>query len=182
MRGTRTIHCACCGLEQSALVDDARPVPATLCPRCDAHRGDALAVAARREADHAAMYRHALHDAQDDALLAQSERDHYRDRMKSAYDSREMLVAALSRIEELHHPRGRGCSCGKRWCRVTDVLADPRIARLIQAYAEERRTLRELRESNPELWSDTWDYIDVTLVYPERAPRRPERGRHRSLG
>jgi hypothetical protein len=101
--------------------------------------------------------------------------------MKSAYDSRETLVAVLSRIEDLHHPRGKGCSCGKRRCRVIDILSDPRIARLIRSYDEERRTLRELRDANPELWADSWDYIDVTLVYPE-THRRPERGRHRSTG
>jgi hypothetical protein len=107
-----------------------------------------------------------------------------RDRMKSAYESREMLVSVLSRIEDLHHPRGKGCACGKRRCRVVDVLSDPRVARLIRSYDEERRTLRELREANPELWADSWDYIDVTLVYPDQhGPRRAaERGRHRSAG
>lgn len=181
MRGTCMIHCACCGLEQSAIVDDEQAEPATCCVRCTGHRGDALTVVARREAEHAAMYKHALHDAQDDALLAQSERDHYRDRMRSAYETREMLVRTLSRIDDLHHPRGRGCSCGRRRCRVIEALADPRVARLIRTYDEERRTLRALREANPELWSDAWDFIDVALVYPER-PRRGDRGRHRLIG
>ena len=182
MRSTRVIHCACCGLEQHALVDSVRPLPTLWCMRCEGHQGDTLTMVARREADHVALYRHALHDAQDDVLLARRERDHVRDRMKSAYDSREMLVGILSRIEDLHHPRGKGCSCGKRRCRVIDVLSYPRVSRLIRSYDEERRTLRELREANPDMWADSWDYIDVTLVYPEREQsRRPvDRGRHRS--
>jgi hypothetical protein len=186
MRSTRMIHCACCDLDQSAVVESARPVPNLWCVRCEGHRGETLTMIARREADHVAMYRHALHDAQDDVLLAQRERDHLRDRMKTAYDSREMLVALLSRIEDLHHARGRGCSCGKRRCRVVDLLSDPRVARLIRSYDEERRTLRELREANPEMWADSWDYIDVTLVYPEGRGTdrddRLDRGRHRSYG
>jgi hypothetical protein len=166
------------------VTDSIRPLPNVWCMRCEGHQGDTLTVVARREAEHAAMYRHALHDAQDDVLLARRERDHLRDRMTSAYETREMLVGVLSKIEDLHHPRGRGCSCGKRRCRVIDVLSDPRIARLVRTYDEQRRTLRELRAANPELWADSWDYIDVTLVYPEGRHRRPERerGRHRSAG
>jgi hypothetical protein len=165
-------------------MESARPLPTLWCMRCEGHQGETLNMVARREADHVVMYRHALHDAQDDVLLARRERDHLRDRMKSAYGSREMLVSVLSRIEDLHHPRGKSCSCGKRRCRVVEVLADPRVARLIRSYDEERRTLRELREANPELWADSWDYIDVTLVYPDQhGARRPaERGRHRSAG
>jgi hypothetical protein len=149
--------------------------------RCENHQGETLTMVARREAEHATMLRHALHEAQDDVLLARRERDHVRDRMKSAYDSRELLVGVLSRIEDLHHARGKGCSCGKRRCRVIDVLSDPRVSRLIRSYDEERRTLRQLRDANPEMWADSWDYIDVTLVYPEQH-RRPDRGRHRSTG
>jgi hypothetical protein len=41
--------------------------------------------------------------------------------------------------------------------------------------------LRELRNANPDAWTDKWDYIDVSLVYPERTGRTG-RGRHRSTG
>jgi hypothetical protein len=144
------------------------------------HRGDTIADVARREADHAQLYRRALTDAQDDALLAQSERDYCRDKMQAAYETRELLVKVLADIESAHHYRGNRCSCGKRGCRVVEQLADPRVARLVRTYDEERRTLRELRNANPDLWAESWDYIDVTLVYPARARRTG--GRHRASG
>ena len=72
----------------------------------------------------------------------------------------------LSQIEDLHHLRGKRCTCGRRGCRVATALADPRVARLIRMYDEVRRTLRELHAANPDRWIDKWDYIDVSLVYP----------------
>src|SRR3954451_2670606 len=110
-------------MQQSAVVDSVRPLPNLWGMRCEAHQGETLTIVARREADHAALYRQALHDAPDDVLLARRERDHLRDRMTSAYETRERLVGVLSRIEDLHHPRGKGCSCGKRRCGVIDLLA-----------------------------------------------------------
>lgn len=179
MRGTRVLHCVCCALEQPAprnFADGGVP----RCLRCLDHRGDTIADVARREADHAQLYRRALTDAQDDALLAQSERDYCRDKMQAAYETREMLVKVLADIDSAHHYRGNRCSCGKRGCRVVERLADPRVARLVRSYDEERRTLRELRNANPDLWAESWDYIDVTLVYPARARRTG--GRHRASG
>jgi hypothetical protein len=181
VRGTRLIHCACCGLDQSAAVDEASNDPVIWCIRCIGHRGETIELVAVREADHATMYKHALLDAQDDTLLARGERDFYRDKMQSAYASREMLVRVLSQIDDDHHVRGTRCICGKRGCRVAGALSDPRVVQLIRNYDEERRTLRELRNANPDAWTDMWDYIDVTLVYPDRA-RRSGSGRHRSTG
>ncbi|MEO8888163.1 MAG: hypothetical protein ABI429_02570 [Jatrophihabitantaceae bacterium] len=181
MHGTRLIHCACCGLDQNASDDRSGHRPWTSCVRCAGHRGDSIEAFARREAEHAAMSKHALVDAQDDTILARSERDHYRDRMKTAYASRELLVQALSRIDDVHHYRGKRCVCGTRGCRVAALLADPKIARLIRTFDEERRTLRELRNANAEAWTDKWDYIDVTLVYPTHERRRGP-GRHRAAG
>jgi hypothetical protein len=60
-------------------------------------------------------------------------------------------------------------------------LGDPRVARLVRTYDEVQRTLRELHDANPDRWIDKWDYIDVSLVYPE--PRRHHSGgRHRATG
>lgn len=181
MLRTRVIHCVCCGLEQPVSVDDLDVRPVLSCPRCAEHRCDTLDSYATREADHARMYRHALVDAQDDVLLAHGERDFYRDRMKAAYGSRELLVQALAQIEHVHHARGKRCSCGKHDCKVLRVLGDPRVGRLVRTYDEERRTLRELRNANPEAWTERWDYIDVSLVYP-RGERRSGPGRHRATG
>jgi hypothetical protein len=179
MHGTRIIHCACCGLDQNAAGIESSAW--TSCVRCASHRGDSIEAYARREADHAAMAKHALVDAQDDTVLARGERDYYRDKMKSAYDSRELLVQVLSQIDGVHHYRGKRCACGARGCRVVQMLADPKVARLIRTYDEERRTLRELRNANADAWTDKWDYIDVTLVYPNR--EQPGRaGRHRAAG
>lgn len=181
MHGSRLIHCACCGLDQNAAADETDVRPWAICVRCATHRGDSVEEYARREADHATMCKHALVDAQDDTILARSERDHFRDRMKAAYSSRELLVKVLSRIDDEHHYRGKRCVCGARGCRVVQVLADPKVARLIRSYDEERRTLRELRNANPDAWTDRWDYIDVTLVYPKREHRGGV-GRHRATG
>jgi hypothetical protein len=176
---TRVVHCVCCALEQPA-PPAARHIAhnAPRCVRCVDHDGTSLAEVARREADHAQLYRRALADAQDEIFFAHSERDVYADRTDAAYATRELLVRALSQIDAHHHYRGSRCSCGRRGCRVVEVLADPRVSRLVRSYDEEKRTLRELRIANPELWGDSWDDIDVTLVYPK--PRKKAAGRHRA--
>jgi hypothetical protein len=186
VRATRVIHCVCCGLRQRGRVDgDADPGGAARCLRCAGHSpatgGDTLETYAAREADHAQLYRQALTEAQDDTVLARSEADFCRDRMQAAYATREMLVKVLADLDGAHHLRGGRCVCGKRRCRVVDVLSDPRVARLIRGYDEEQRTLRELRNANPDLWADAWDFIDVTLVYP-KAERQAGGGRHRARG
>lgn len=180
MQGATDFRCTCCGLHQAAQHGEARHA-VRLCFRCREHADDTGDDPAAREADHAAMYAHALFNAQDDTLLAQGERDHYRTKMQAAYASRELLVHVLSEIEHLHHARGKRCRCGKRGCKIAALLADPRVARLVRTYDEVQRTLRELHAANPDRWIDKWDYIDVSLVYPE--PRRDaRRGRHRAAG
>ncbi|HEY8302151.1 MAG TPA: hypothetical protein VIG48_09640 [Jatrophihabitans sp.] len=180
MHDTTAFRCRCCGLHQASTFGVDRAA-FHRCARCAQHADETLEDLAGRDADHAAMYQHALIDAQDETLLAQSERDHYRTKMQAAYSSREVLVDVLSRLDDLHHPRGKRCSCGRRGCRVVALLADPRVARLVRTYDEVRRTLRELRDANPDRWIDKWDYIDVSLVYPE-ARRPSNRGRHRAAG
>ncbi|HEY2296453.1 MAG TPA: hypothetical protein VGH43_01895 [Jatrophihabitans sp.] len=180
MHNMNAFRCKCCGLHQVSSYSNDRAAVHS-CVRCLQHSDETLDNFAAREADHAAMYHHALIDAQDETLLAQGERDHYRDRMQAAYASREILVQVLAQLDDLHHLRGKRCSCGRRGCRVATVLADPRVARLIRTYDEVRRTLRELREANPDGWVDKWDYIDVSLVYPGLR-RPPGRGRHRAAG
>jgi hypothetical protein len=175
------IRCVCCGLHRPATTQGGDPAVGRTCVRCVAHADDTLANLAARESDHAAMYSHALIDAQDEAILARGERDLYYDKMQAAYSSRELLVQVLSQIEDVHHLRGKRCVCGKRACRVAMAVSDPRVARLIRTYDEARRTLRELRNANPDRWTEKWDYIDVSLVYPQ-APRHSGRGRHRAAG
>ena len=173
-------RCRCCGLHQASTFGTDR-AGFHRCARCAEHADDTIEALAARDADHAAMYHHALIDAQDEALLAQGERDHYHTKMQAAYSSREVLVQVLAQIDDLHHVRGKRCSCGRRGCRVGALLADPRIARLIRMYDEVRRTLRELRDANPDRWVEKWDYIDVSLVYPP-SHRASTRGRHRAAG
>ena len=163
------------------LIDEKAPgYPLVRCVRCRSHDGDSLEAVARREGDHVELYKHALIEAQNDTVLAESERDVYRDQMQAAYGTREMLVKIMSEIDEIHHYRGSRCVCGKRTCKVVELLAEPRVARLVRSFDEERRTLRELRNANPELWAETWDCIDVTLVYPNQ--QRSTAGRHRAAG
>lgn len=175
------IHCVCCGLDQHALVRSGERTP-ICCLRCETHRGHSVEQVAVRESEHSAMRQRALLDAQDDVLLARGERDFYRDRMQTAYTSRETLLAVLAQIDGDHNARDGRCSCGKRGCKIPQWLADPRILRLIRSYDEERRTLRELRNANPDAWADKWDYIDVTLVYPDQPRRSSGGGRHRANG
>lgn len=180
MHNTSAFRCKCCGLHQAGTYSGDRAAVRT-CVRCRQHSDETIENLAAREADHAAMYHHALIDAQDETLLAQGERDHCRDKMQAAYGSREILVQVLSQIDDLHHLRGKRCTCGRRGCGIPALLADPRVARLIRMYDEVRRTLRELHDANPDRWVEKWDYIDVSLVYP--GTRRPSgRGRHRAAG
>jgi hypothetical protein len=180
MHRTRLIRCSCCGLDRNARVDDDATAVA-LCSRCTGHRRTTAETVAVLEADHAAMYKHAMIDAQDDLVLAHGERDFYRDKMHTAYRTRQLLVQVLAEIDEVHHQRGKRCACGRSGCRILGLLSDPRVGRLVRAYDEERRTLRELRNANPELWTEAWDYIDDALVYPPR-PNQANPGRHRASG
>lgn len=180
MHEVTSFRCKCCGLHQAPTFGSDR-VALHRCARCAEHSDDTIEDLAARDADHAAMYHHALMDAQDETLLAQGERDHYRAKMQAAYSSREVLVQVLSQLDDQHHLRGKRCSCGRRGCRVAGLLADPRVARLIHLYDEVRRTLRELRDANPDRWIEKWDYIDVSLVYPG-VHRASSRGRHRAAG
>lgn len=180
MHGTTQFRCTCCGLHQDAPRGGDR-TNLKLCVRCREHSDDSVDDLAARDADHVAMYHRALFDAQDEELLAQGERDYYRVKMQAAYASREVLVQVLADIEHLHHLRGKRCTCGRRACPIAVRLADPRVARLVRTYDEMHRTMRELRAANPDAWVDKWDYIDVSVVYPE--PRRQSsRGRHRASG
>ena len=180
MHNTSGFRCKCCGLHQASSYS-ADPAAVHSCARCREHSDETLEDFAAREADHVAMYHHALIDAQDETLLAQGERDHYRAKMQAAYASRELLVQVLAQLEDQHHLRGKRCTCGRRGCRVATALADPRVARLVRTYDEARRTLVELRNANPDGWVEKWDYIDVSLVYPN-TPRAAPRGRHRAAG
>ena len=112
-------------------------------------------------------------------MLAHSERDFCHEQMSDAYATRELLVKVLAEIDDTHHYRGSAVCLrqaqlqGRRAARrPPGRAAGPQLRR-------GARTLRELRNANPELWADTWDYIDVTLVYPKRS-RRAGGGRHRA--
>jgi hypothetical protein len=179
-QGTSTVRCPCCGLDHDVPADgDVEAV--SICARCTSHRGEHVAIVAVREADHAALYKHAMIDAQDDVVLARAERDFYRHKMQAAYSTRQLLVEVLARIDQLHHRRGKRCVCGKPGCRVPAALEDPRVARLVRSYDEQQRTLRELQHANPQIWTEAWDFIDDALVYPKQ-PERGSVGRHRKSG
>ena len=171
MHDMSAFRCKCCGLHQASTAAMDRAGVPPMCPMRPTF-DETIDDLAAREADHAAMYHHAMIDAQDEALLAQGERDHYHAKMQAAYSSREVLVQVLAQIDDLHHGAARRCSCGRRGCRVATLLADPRVSRLVRTYDEVRRTLRELRDANPDRWVEKWDYIDVSLVYPAAHRRR----------
>lgn len=172
----RTCRCACCQLDMDIAVDVERPRGAPVCTRCRLHRDDEFV----GNQDHAAMYRLALAEAQDETSLIQGERDFYRERSVNTAKNAETLIGVLTRLDDLHHDRGARCSCGETSCPVLDVLAEPAVSRLIGTYDEHQQTLYELRRANPDAWSHEWDYIDVTLVYPPRSD--DSAGRHRAAG
>jgi hypothetical protein len=162
---------------------DAQPLA---CAQCAWHRHDTAQAAINAEAEHVRMYRYALLDAQDAAGLAHDERDFYRERLHQSYAEAQLMTAALLIADEAHHFRGDECSCGDPRCTVVDVLADPKIGRLIGTYDEHRHVLRELRAANPGDRAGVWADIDVTLVYPksERVDRPTDEirtGRHRAV-
>jgi hypothetical protein len=177
----RTIRCSCCALDQAVFTDvDAGPV---VCAQCAWHRNDSPHAAILAETEHVRMIRLALLDAQDTADLARGERDFYRDQLNQSYADLQLLTAALLLVDERHHYRGEECSCGDPRCSVVEVLADPKIARLIGTYDEHRHVLRELRAANPGDAAGVWADIDVTLVYPrgDAAITEPVGiGRHRA--
>lgn len=179
MNRTCAIRCSCCGLDQNVSVALGEKQPVLSCARCTAHHDDTVESVLDREADHAAMYRHAILDAQDAASLAHGERDFYRDQLKDAYGEREVLIQALLQFDELHHYRGAQCACGVPGCRIVELLSNPRIARVIGTYDEHRHTMRELRKANPGVSTGEWDDVDVTLVYPH-GEYRVGSGRHRT--
>ena len=185
MTRARTIRCSCCGLEQAVLSEpDARPL---VCAQCAWHGSDSAQAAVQAETEHVRMFRFALLDAQDAADLAHDERDFYRDQLGDSYADNQVLTAALLLVDDRHHYRGDACSCGEPRCPVVDVLADPKIARLIGTYDEHRHVLRELRAANPGDGAGVWADVDVTLVYPkaERATQQTDEinvGRHRAVG
>lgn len=171
----RTSRCRCCDLDLDIQVDLDNPFAAPICTRCYMHQDDEWI----RLVDHTAMYRHAMEDARDSAELAAGERTFYRDRANDHAKSGESLVRILTELDDLHHLRGTRCCCGLVDCRVMELLSDPGVARMIGTYDEERHTLFELRRANPGAWSEAWDDIDVTLVYPQRENRGG--GRHRAV-
>lgn len=177
MYRVRTARCRCCDLDTDIRVDLDDPFAPPVCARCYLHSDDDWI----RLADHVAMYRHAMQDAQDATDLAQSERTFYRDRANDHAKNGETLVRLLTEIDDLHHLRGTRCACGLADCRVMELLSDPGVARMIGTYDEQRHTLFELRRANPGAWSEEWDDIDVTLVYPQHG-RRAGGGRHRAAG
>lgn len=175
MYRVRTATCCCCQLDLEIAVDLDDPFAAPVCARCFMHQDDDHI----RLVDHVAMYRHAMDDARDATDLAQGERTFYRDRANDHAKNGESLVRILTQIDDLHHLRGTRCVCGIVECRVMELLSDPGVARMIGTYDEQRHTLYELRLANPGAWSEEWDDIDVTLVYPQRAGGA---GRHRATG
>lgn len=176
MYRVRTSRCRCCDLDLDIAVDVADPFGEPICARCFLHSDDEWL----RNLDHAAMYRHAMQDAIDDAELARGERTFYRDRANDHAKNGETLVSLLTELDDLHHLRGTRCCCGAVECRVMELLSDPGVARMIGTYDEQRHTLYELRRANPGAWAEEWDDIDVTLVYPQRS--RGGAGRHRAVG
>jgi hypothetical protein len=160
--------------------------PPLACAQCAWHRHDTAEAAVRAEVEHVRMYRFALVDAQDAAVLAHDERDFYRDQLNQSYADAQLMTAALLLVDEQHHFRGDECSCGDARCTVVDVLADPKIARLIGTYDEHRHVLRELRAANPGDRAGVWADIDVTIVYPkthrdEQLTDEIHIGRHRAV-
>jgi hypothetical protein len=129
------------------------------------------------------MYEDGLAQARDEVMLAQGERDLYHRRLQSAQKERERVIKVLADVRAEHQGQGERCSCGQRRCRTRELLrSDPRVLPLLRRHDEHQRALRELQRANPDVWIDRWDYIDITLAYPDSSRPRARAGRHRATG
>lgn len=122
--------CECCGLTYPILRPISSNIEArmhqpntapTRCARCAPHRQTDADALIQRAEDHAQWYwdhsqkavnaarrmRHEVDEAEAKASDA-------KDRMVSAYRSRDHGTRLMKKIADLHAPAQRGCSCGKR--------------------------------------------------------------------
>lgn len=172
---TRRIHCQCCDLDHDLRVEDTFFGAIERCPACQRHMGADDATKIRRGTEHVAMYREALIEAENDADRAYRKAEDNWQRMKSAYRTREMVVRALWEISERHHLTPKGCKCGRRDCKVGDILDRRGVERLVTEYDAKQERLWHARHDDDDVWVEEWDELDPVIDdgAPARRPPRP---------
>jgi hypothetical protein len=76
----------------------------------------------------------------------------YRDRVRSAYQSRDAATEVLAKIADLHVPTGRGCSCLRRDCETMPIVNRNWV----------RDRIRDLRAREGQLDDDDLDDVRAT--------------------
>lgn len=177
----RRIHCDCCDLDQKVRVDDAYYGPIPVCTDCQRHRGADAETLIRRGEEHVTMYRELLLEAETDADNAYRKAERNWERMKSAYRTREAVVRALWQIGNIHELRPNGCKCGKRDCKIANVLARRTVNGLIDRYDREQERLERALREDEDRWLSEWDKIDPETgedddygVYPRHDNRQSD--------
>jgi hypothetical protein len=117
-----TVVCECCNLD----VPERHCGPITVaglnrgwrCRRCNEHQGDAVKMAQDHEDDVRIRW-----DQTVDELHAALDRaDHYREKMKAAYRSRDAVLTQFEKLERYHSATTHGCICGKRNCETLAIV------------------------------------------------------------
>ena len=147
--------CGCCKLVQKPHLNHLG-IRDRICAGCLSHQGDADSAQAKRAQQHEAMLRERLKAAKDAANLAYAARNEYREKMRSAYSSRERAASYLSKINNLHELRPSGaCSCGvKKGCKTAALIYEPWVQQMIHKIDRIEADRRRERELDP---INDWD-------------------------
>ena len=122
-RNSYTVVCECCDLDvperhASALVSAEHDVQVWRCPMCEFHQGNAM----RKAQDHAAEMRLRLRVTVEELRATQVLAEDCRDKMQSAFRSRDAVLRQFDRLARYHRATDDGCICGKRNCETLAVV------------------------------------------------------------
>jgi hypothetical protein len=122
-RNSYTVVCECCDLDvperhATALVSNDHDVQVWRCPMCEFHQGNAI----RTAQDHAAEMRLRLRVTVEELRATQVLAEDCRDKMQSAFRSRDAVLRQFDRLARYHRATDDGCICGKRNCETLAVV------------------------------------------------------------
>lgn len=134
MSPARTVVCECCDLDVperlvSSVVNAYGLVRGWRCRMCNEHQGDKLKMAQDHEDEVRVRWGRtvdALHAALDNA-------DSYREKMKAAYRSRDLVLKQFEDLSRYHRASTHGCICGKRNCETLSIIDSDWINRRISS-------------------------------------------------
>lgn len=118
-----SVACECCDLDvperlASAVVNGRGLVRGWRCRTCNGHQDDAL----KKARDHEGEVRARWQETVDELHATQDQADDYRDKMLSAFRSRDAVLRQIEKLERYHRPTEDGCICGKGNCETLTVI------------------------------------------------------------